>query len=99
MIEELQLYFIVNLNFFMGVDPETQQILFKVEQILFPIIYAVAGLSLIFAGVKYGFKMYNEPEERAKHIKNMVWSFLGILLVFLAAGAGHIILAKYLNLI
>ena len=51
-----------------SLDPDTQRILLKVEQILFPIIYSVAGMALIFIGVKYGFKIHNEPEERAKHI-------------------------------
>lgn len=91
-------FMFLNTTLLSYIDPETEHILSKVEEILFPIIYAVAGMALIFTGVKYGFKIHSEPEERGKHIKNMVWSFLGIMIVFLATGVGHIILRKYLSI-
>ena len=80
-------------------DPQTNELLNKIEQILFPVIYAVAGFALILVGVRYGFKIHGDPENKGEHIKHMIWAIGGILLVFIATGIGHIILAKYLGLI
>ncbi len=87
------------LNLLTGLDPQTQDTLNKVKDILFPIIYSLAGFALILVGVRYGVKIYKEPEERGTHIKHMVFAFGGIMLIFLATGIGNIIMAKYLGLL
>lgn len=82
-----------------SVDPQTQEVLTKIEQILFPIIYGIAGGCLIYTCVRYAFKIHNEPEEKGTYIKHLVISILAIMLVFVATGVGHIFLAKYLGML
>ena len=83
------------LNVFNTVDPQTQELLNKIMDIVFPILYALCGGAAVFVGVRYGFKIHNDPENKGEHIKSMVWAFIGIGIVFLASAIGHIVVANF----
>ena len=83
------------LTVFNTVDPQTQELLNKIMNIVFPILYALCGGAAVFVGVRYGFKIHNDPENKGEHIKSMVWAFIGIGIVFLASAIGHIVVANF----
>lgn len=82
-----------------SVDPQTQQLLSNLMNILLPILYALGGAGLIFSVAKYGFKIHNDPENKGEYIRHLVWSVGGCVLLLCASAIGNIIFAKLLGLI
>lgn len=81
------------------VDPQTQELLTKLMEVLLPILYAVGGCGLAFSTIKYAFKIHSDPENKGEYLRNMVWSILGCALILMSSAIAHIIFARMLGLL
>lgn len=45
-----------------SVDPQTQQLLNNLMEVLLPILYAIGDCRLAFSTIKYAFKIHSDPE-------------------------------------
>lgn len=81
------------------VDPQTQELLTKLMEVLLPILYAVGGCGLAFSTIKYAFKIHSDPENKGEYLRHMVWSILGCALILMSSAIAHIIFARMLGLL
>lgn len=71
------------------VEPILQQF-WDVAKILFPIIFAVVAAGIIVKIIMLGFKLAkssDDPEQRSKVIKGMIWWGVGLLITIAAIAA------------
>ena len=80
-----------------SLDPSTEALFTHIISILLPIIYTIAGFSLIFIAIKFGFKLHFDSENKAQHIKSFIWSVIGVLVIFMSTGISHIIILHILS--
>lgn len=90
---------VINLLTNGGVDPQTQNLLTNLMDVLCPILYALSGCGLVFSTIKYAFKIHSDPENKGNYIRHMVWSVLGCAMILMASGISHIIFARMLGLL
>lgn len=95
MISTIFTMFHINLG--ASVDPQTAQLIQNLENILLPILYAIAGGGIIFACARFGLKIHFDPENKGRHIKHLVWSIVGLIFLFASTGIANIIFAKLLG--
>ncbi|WDA54889.1 hypothetical protein [Spiroplasma endosymbiont of Danaus chrysippus] len=86
-------------NLLSSVDPQTQQLLNNLMEVLLPILYAIGGCGLAFSTIKYAFKIHSDPENKGEYLRHMVWSVLGCALILMSSGIAHIIFARMLGLL
>lgn len=86
-------------NLLSSVDPQTQELLTKLMEVLLPILYAVGGCGLAFSTIKYAFKIHSDPENKGEYLRHMVWSVLGCALILMSSAIAHIIFARMLGLL
>lgn len=86
-------------NILASVDPQTQQLLSQLMNILLPILYALGGAGLVFSIAKYALKIHNDPENKGDYIRHMVWSIGGCALLLCSSIIANIIFAKLLGII
>ena len=81
-----------------NVDPDTEKLVDQIFSIAMPLIYAVAGLVLAFALIREGFKIKTDPENKGKHIRNLCWSIVGCVIIFVAVPVTHIIINRLIGI-
>ncbi|WP_342276474.1 hypothetical protein [Spiroplasma endosymbiont of Nebria brevicollis] len=59
-------------NLLSSVDPQTQQLLNNLMEVLLPILYSLGGCGLVFATAKYALKIHSDPENKGEYIRHMV---------------------------
>lgn len=82
-----------------SVDPQTQDLLTKLMEVLLPILYAIGGFGLAFSTIKYAFKIHSDPENKGEYLRHMVWSVLGCSMILMSSAIAHIIFARMLGLL
>ena len=86
-------------NLLSSVDPQTQQLLNNLMDVLLPILYTIAGFALAFSIIKYSWKIHNDPENKGDYLRHMVISVIACGGILIASGIAHIIFARMLGIL
>lgn len=74
------------------------QMLYIVNSIVIPILWAILGLLLIIRGIMLGMeivKSADEPEVRKKKVQGLVWLFIGVFVGFVITGVASAVMSMF----
>lgn len=81
-----------------NIDPQVNDTIQKLIWVFFGPVLSIAGGSAIFCMIKFGFKIHTDPENKGEHIRNIVFSTIGLMIVVASPFIVNIFYPKLLEI-